>query len=72
MSDKRCAITYSTHGCVPLARRHHVHPPLWPYVSPVVSDQGLSGRIPAEVEPGHIGGCQRLAVAMAEQLAKGD
>ena len=38
----------------------------------VVSDRGPSGRSPAEDEPGHAEGCQRIAAAVAEWLAQGD
>jgi hypothetical protein len=38
----------------------------------LISDHGPSGGSPAEDEPGHAEGCQRLAAAVAEWLAQGD
>ena len=38
----------------------------------LISDHGPSGGNPAEDEPGHAEGCQRLAAAVAEWLAQGD
>jgi hypothetical protein len=38
----------------------------------VVSDQGPSGRGPAEDGQGHAEGCWRLTAAVAEWLAQGD
>jgi len=38
----------------------------------LVSDHGPGGGNPAEDEPGHAEGCQRLAAAVAEWLARGD
>jgi hypothetical protein len=40
--------------------------------SELISDHGPSGGNPAEDEPGHAEGCQRLAAAVAEWLAQGD
>ena len=37
-----------------------------------VSDHRPGGRSPAEDEPGHADGCQRLAAAVAAWLAQGD
>ena len=43
-----------------------------PECGEVVQDRGASGGNPAEDEPGHAEGCQRLAAAVAEWLAQGD
>jgi hypothetical protein len=43
-----------------------------PDCSEVISDRGPSGGNPAEDEPGHAEGCQRLAATVAEWLARDD